>query len=208
MAATSDIWVQFFFSELRCVALRFFFPAPSSCLEILLCMCSCGSERIAFIVEDYEEMETWRNVKRGQYIKLQLMRNARVISLAYLHRCGLCRKDVTRNLHPSGEFQNSCFFGFWGKETCSFSFYFCYPPFEIGLQLQEGWEVPKFSLKSRLPTSETLIVSERGFTHVWRGIGLFEALSWSHQFRWQSVSLQGIDFGIRCWQYSAWVKKT
>ena len=45
-------------------------------------------------------------------MKLQLMRSARVISLAYLYRCGLCRKDVTRNLHPSGEFQISCFLGF------------------------------------------------------------------------------------------------
>lgn len=54
--------------------------------------------------------------EEGQYTKLQLMRNARVISLAYLHRCGLCRKDVTRNLHPSGEFQNSCFLGFEAKK--------------------------------------------------------------------------------------------
>jgi hypothetical protein len=50
--------------------------------------------------------------EEGQYVKLQLMRNARAFSLAYLYRCGLCRKDVTRNLHPSGEFQHFCFFGF------------------------------------------------------------------------------------------------
>lgn len=145
---------------------------------------------LSSFVEEYEEMETWRNVKRGNTVKLQLMRNARAISLAYLYRCGLCRKDVTRNLHPSGEFQISCFFGFWGNETCSFSFCYCYPPLKLDYSCKKGERFPNFSLKSRLPTSETLIVSERGFIHVWRGIGLFfKALSWSYQFRSQSVSL-------------------
>lgn len=84
--------------------------------------------------------------EEGQYMKLQLMRNARVISLAYLHRCGLCRKDVTRNLHPSGEFQNPCVFGFWGKGTCSFSFYVCYPPLRLDYSCKKGERFPNFLL--------------------------------------------------------------
>lgn len=205
VATTSDIWVLCFF--VRCVALRFSFPAPSSCWGILLCMCCCGSERIVLIVEDYEEMESWRNVKRGNTWNCswwgtpELFRwhtCTDVASVVKMWR-GICTHPVS--------FKTPVSLGL-RQRNVQFLVLFLLPSFEIGLQLQEGWEVSKFSLKSRLPTSETLIVIERGFTHVWRGIGLFKALSRSHQFRWQSVSLQGINFEIRCWEYSVWVKKT